>query len=513
MAIVKINNCGQGVNKDLSPEELPAGMWSDMRNMRVINGYAQKFGGISDIFQRTPPFVPYHITAYSTPGTKMWVYSGTELASVDDGSAQYAIQPVAGFSGGVDDRWTSAFISGYLVMNNGVDVPHSWDGDVVSRMTPLFGWDTNWKAASVRSFKQYLIAMDITKSGTRYASMVKWSAPAEPNSLPPSWDETDVTQDAGEKELSETGDIVVDGLQLGDSFVIYKERSTYVMTYIGQPFIFRFQQVPIQSGILAKGCVANTPLGHVVLTNNDVILFNGQSSRSIADGRVREYIFNNINKIASQRAFVTTSPTTNEAFICFPEQSSETCSLAAVWNWANDTWAFRDLPDVTYGDNGQLDTEAVFFSWDQDASTWEAETKTWDDLEYGPNESRLLFTRDSAVSALDVGLSDNGAFVQTSLERVGMSFDDPYSMKMVRAVYPRIDGTPGTSVYVQVGASQYPDQEPTYTTGGSYTIGQQLKIDTFSPPGRYLSIKFTGFTAAQWRIRSFDLDVVQTGAH
>jgi hypothetical protein len=513
MAIVKINNCGQGVNKDLTPEELPAGMWTDTRNMRVKNGYAEKFGGISDIFQRVPPFVPYHLTAFSTPGTKMWIYSGTSESWVDDGSGQYQIFPIGGFSGDIDDRWTSATISNHLVMNNGVDVPHSWDGDIANKLVPLVGWDSNWTAASVRPFKQYLIAMDVTKSGTRYPSMVKWSAPAEPNSLPPSWDETDVTQDAGERELSETGDIVVDGLQLGDSFVIYKERSTYVMTYIGQPFIFRFQQVPIQSGIMAKGCVTNTPLGHVVLTDNDVILFNGQSSRSIADGRVLDYIFNNINKISSKRSFVTASLATNEVFICFPEQSSEKCSLAAVWNWAQDTWAFRDLPDVTYGDCGQLDTEAIFFSWEDDTGTWEDETKTWDDLEFGPNESRLLFTRDSAVSALDVGSSDNGALITTTLERTGMSFDDPYSMKLIRAVYPRIDGTPGTYLDVYVGASQYPDQTPTYTSGGTYVIGQQLKVDTFSPVGRYLSVKFTGQTESVWRLRSFDLDVVQTGAH
>ena len=39
--------------------------------------------------------------------------------------------------------------------------------------------------------QNYLIALDLTKSGTRYPHMVKWSAAADPGTVPASWDETD----------------------------------------------------------------------------------------------------------------------------------------------------------------------------------------------------------------------------------------------------------------------------------------------------------------------------------
>ena len=111
------------------------------------------------------------------------------------------------------------------------------------------------------------IALNITKTATNYPHMVKWSDAAVPGAIPASWDETSVTGDAGELDIAETSDVIVDGLPLGDAFIIYKERSAYSMTFIGQPSVFRFQRLPNCDGMLARGCAAMTPLGHVVLTS------------------------------------------------------------------------------------------------------------------------------------------------------------------------------------------------------------------------------------------------------
>lgn len=39
MAMIKIANAGLGVNYDLTPEELPDGVWTDVQNMRFKDGY------------------------------------------------------------------------------------------------------------------------------------------------------------------------------------------------------------------------------------------------------------------------------------------------------------------------------------------------------------------------------------------------------------------------------------------------------------------------------------------
>lgn len=512
MPVIKINDCGGGVNVDLMPEELPENVWSNCQNMRFRVGFAERFRGIGNIFS-TPSITPYYITAYGTQANRYWVHAGTQKVFVDDGTTRTEITPASPFTGTLDDRWTGGTLNGVLVMNNGVDQPTYWGGNVANDLATLTGWNANWRCKSMRPFKNYLVALNVTKSGTAYPSMVKWSHVADPGAIPTSWDETDPTKDAGETDLAETPDRIVDACQLGDMLVIYKERSQYAMTLLGAPYIFRFQRLPGDSGILARGCVVNTPKGHVVLTSNDVVLFDGQQTQSIADSRVRDFLFTRLNKTTPERAFVAMNPPTSEVLVCIPDFTSETCNIAAVWNWNTNTWGFRDLPSVTYGDAGQINTDAAFFSWESDTGTWESDTTTWSQTNYSPNEYRLIFARTTAISAYDVDLQDAGVSVSSMVEKRAMTFGDPYSTKMIRAVYPRIDAPAGTTVQVYVGAAMDAGDTPTYSDPSPFVVGSQIKADAFSTIGRFMSIKFTCTDDAVWRIRSYDLDLVKMGAY
>lgn len=511
MAIVKINNCGQGVNYDLMAEEIAPGMWSDVQNMRFRNGFAERFRGLTNIFG-TPSAIPYWITPYGTASTRYWIHAGLANVYADDGTTRTEITPASAPTGAIDDRWTGGVLNGVLVMNNGKDVPLFWGGNVANDLATLTGWDANERCKALRPFKNYLIALNITKTSTNFPHMVKWSDAAVPGSIPASWDETSVTGDAGENEIAETPDLIVDGLPLGDAFIIYKERSAYSMTFIGQPQIFRFQRLPGEYGMLARGCVANTPLGHVVLTSGDIVLNNGQGMASIADGFVREYIFRTMNTVNAQRSFVCTNPQKSEVLICYPSSESDICDKAAVWNWKDKTWGFRDLPDVTYGDAGQINTDATLLNWDSDSDVWDSDPTVWSENEYAANEARLLFSRDTGITAFDVGTTDLGTNITSMLERKAITFDDPYSNKVIRSLYPRFDAPKGTILSISVGGAMYAKDDPVYSAAVSFSVGEQIKIDAFAT-GRFLAVKIEANDYAPWRLRSLDLDVVTTGAY
>lgn len=505
--MIRIPDVGRGVNYDLTPEELEPGVWTAVQNMRFRDGYAQKFKGIKPVFE-VPSVTPYYLTAYQTPTKKFWVHAGLQRVFADDGTTRTDITPASVFTGGVDDRWTGGTLGGVLVMNNGVDQPQFWGGNVANDLAPLTGWNANWRAGVIRPFKNYLVALDLTKSGTRYQHMVKWSHAAVAGTIPASWDETNVTLDAGEQDLAETSDALVDALPLGDSLIVYKERSMYSMTYIGQPYIWRFQRLPGDSGMLARGCGAVTPLGHVVLTAGDVVLNTGSGVQSIANGTVRRFIFQNIDSTNYRRAFVTTNPQRNEVLVCFPLSGSTVCDKAAVWNWETKTWGMRDLNSVTYGATGLLDGAATD-TWSSDPESWYSDVTTWGESEYAPNEARLMLCSLSSIAAFDVGDTDGGSSMSSYLERTGLAFDDAGSVKLIRSVRPRIDGMTGDVVQVQVGASMTPDAPPTWSNPVNFTIGSDIKADTFAQ-GRFLALRFS--SSRPWRIRSLDLDVVATGA-
>ena len=84
------------------------------------------------------------------------------------------------------------------------------------------------------------------------------------------------------------------------------------------------------------------------------------------------------------------------------------------------------------------------------------------------------------------------------------------SVKLLRSIYPVIDGVSGSTVSIQVGASMFPDSPPTWQAAQTFTVGTDVKIDSFAT-GRYLSIRFSNADYSPWRIRSFRVDYVNQG--
>lgn len=101
---------------------------------------------------------------------------------------------------------------------------------------------------------------------------MRWSGAADPDSLPSTWDYTDPTNDAGQIPLSDSPGAVIDALELGDSLIIYKQRATYQMSYIGGNDIFGFQKIFPTTGMLAARCGCAIDNYHFVVTTDDVIV-------------------------------------------------------------------------------------------------------------------------------------------------------------------------------------------------------------------------------------------------
>lgn len=511
--LYSINACGVGIASDLTPEELGDGVWSSASNMRFATGYASRFKGTAQVFA-TPAITPYYIAPYTTSTARYWVHAGLSSVYVDDGTTRTDITGTAP-TGAIDDRWTGGSINGVLVMNNGKDVPMYWAGDTAANLATIPGWDATWRAVSLRPFKNFIVALGITKGATVYPHMVKWSTTLNPGSITSAgdWDETNPAKDAGEQDLAETSDLIVDALPLGDTLVIYKERSMYAMTYVGAPYIFRFQRLPGESGMLARGCAVNTPLGHVVLTAGDVVLNTGQGVSSIANGLVRDLIFKNISDTNYKRAFVTANPQKSEVWVCFPFGTSDVCNKACVWNWVDKTWAVRELSNVTYGAFGQINYSVGGRTYATATATYETIGTSYNENEYSPAEARLLMCHSTPlISLVDTGTTDFGSLITASLERTGITMGDAYTVKTVKSVRPKINGTNGTHITIQVGASMYPDAAPTWSTAQTFTIGQDVKVDSFAS-GRFISIRINNADYPAWRLKSFDIEYTKAGAY
>jgi len=503
-----VKDCSQGVNRDLMPQELAPGSWSAVKNMRFAKGFAERINGIYDQFS-APSVTPYWLHYYETATTGFWVHAGLDAVYVDDGTTRTEITGSAP-TGAIDDRWTGGVIGGLLVMNNGVDQPMYWNGNTATNLATLTGWDANERCKSLRVFKQFLFALNITKSGTNYPHMVKWSAAAAPGAIPSSWDEGDDTLEAREVEIAETSDPIIDGFQQGDSFIVCKERSMYRFTFIDGQYVFQSQKLPGTTGMMARGCSAPTPMGTVILAVGDVVLFDGQQAVSIADGQVKEYIFNSMDPDNYERSFVVSNPIRQETLVCFPSIGHSSCDKAMIWDWNSRKWGERDLPNVTYGATGLIDDADTNRTWNGLTMTWDQINWAWYAETLTSNQTRLMLCRTApAISAYDFGGDDDGAEIESFLERVGISTGED-GVFLWKDVWLNVDAPAGTEIEVSLGASMYPNQAPIMRDPVTFTVGSTHKANVMVK-GRYCALRLSHSGPQKWKIRSYGIGVQPAG--
>lgn len=89
MPTIPLNDLGKGVNKDLLPAELGAGVWSDAVNFRFRNGFAERFDGLSIKAASSAYSLTYWIDFHSEASNlTRYVFGGSQsgAAFMFDGS-------------------------------------------------------------------------------------------------------------------------------------------------------------------------------------------------------------------------------------------------------------------------------------------------------------------------------------------------------------------------------------------------------------------------------------------
>lgn len=491
---------GGGIVADEVEHELSESICTDGNNVRFRDGYVRKSEGYEGTFA-APSSAALHIASLQVNGLQYWVHATATDLFADSGASRATITgtPLTGY---VSDKFTSCVLGGVLVINNGVDVPQYWGGSGTA--AALTAWDSAWRCKSLRSFKNYLIALNVTKSGVNYGSMVKWSHRAEAGTLPDSWDETDPTRDAGENDLSETDDDIVDGLPLGNTFVVYKERSAYGMQFVTANDIFRFFRLAGNPGALAPNCVADTPIGHVVLTSGpDVVRHYATEPQSIVSGRWKTWLRDNLDATSYKQSFVVANTPKSEVWICIPTTGSTYCNKALVWNWEQDTFGLVDLPNVTHGAVGRLLSSGATI--DSVSTMIDSAGYPIDSFD---SSERMLMSGAAKLYVMDEGEGADGSAMAATFSRVGLSFGDADAVKLLRGVVLRVDAEPGTVLSVE-GASAMTVEGPyTYTTPVTYTAGTSRRAD-FRCTGRFVGVRVSSTGSAPWRIKSVGYDIAQ----
>lgn len=516
MALVKFAPVGQyGLNKDLSTHELPLNIWTDVNNVRFLDGYAYQFFGYGEVYA-SPSVVPQYVLPVNISSARYWVYMSAAKSfavTYTGGSVVHTDITHATPRAGAANQWTYTLLSGLPVLNaNDGKVPMYWDLVLANKFVDIPGFAARAQSCkSIRSYKNFLVALNVTIGGVNKPFLVKWSNPADPGAMPTSWDETNSAIEAGQTDLDGAETPIVDGLKLRDSFIIYTENSTHRMDYVGGNDIFSFRKIFGMSGILNKNCAVEFDGWHFVVTGSDIIIHDGQSSQSVLDKVFRRTFFQNLDVDYKSLVFAFKNPFLNEIYVAYPDIGATICNKAVVYNYVDKTVTLRDMPNISHANYGSISTDANGI-WSADNDPWDSDLTYWNGPDYTPDTVKVMMASSAQkLYMLDASASNNGTAPVAYMERRGLSFDTPESIKLIKGIRPIIFGNTGETVTIKVGTANTPYENPTYTTM-TYTIGSQLSCDCFVS-GRYMAIWVGSGTALQWRVDSFQIDVDTAGAY
>jgi hypothetical protein len=502
-----------GFMPDISPDQLPPDASSYSENMKEeLNGW-QKSDGLKETFLEPGNEKNYLFFFSPAEGDDRWFIAGsTGIVYYQGKNKLEATRDTGAYSAAGQFNWKGLDFNGIICFNNAVDkLQYFQDKGKFADVTEL---DVMVRFRNIAKYKAYMFGLGVDSGEGFNDDEIYWSHPADPGTLPASWDFANPAVDAGKTYLPSTG-YVVDALELGETFFIYKNDSTWTCRFIGGQFVFSFNEKWSSQGCLAQGCVTEFEGNHFVVTQTDIVVHNGVSSNSVAHRKVKEFFFNDISREFFDRAFVVKRPDTHEIFVFYPSVDSADGSIdkALVWDWVNKDWELRLMPNITQASVGSALPETTS-SWDLADTIWDREG-SWrlegDSRVFAPAMYLGMRDRDNIGTISTAGLLfgqplkavwERKDITLGRMTRDGVVVQNYENYKTISEITFDVETTENFQVFI--GTRDYLNDSVIWEDYGTFEPGQRRTLDLILTTG-FLSIRLET-EASALRLRNLHIE-------
>ena len=536
MKLPQIRDVGDiGVVTDIRPASLPLNGFSRAKNVRFDEGKVARspvFRKIKDSLGFNPRFTYGIQGVYGGGFASIVMVSDTyQFKTYQNGSVSSA-QGSLSTTSASNTPMTGTNLADIAYINRADKVP-AYMLNSGTNFAVLPNWDSTWRAESVRSYGDFLLALNITENGVGYPSRVRYSNLALANSVPDSWDAADTTKSAGFNDLVQMQSGIVDGATLGTNFIIYSKDQVWLMEFVGGTFIHNFRKLYSECGVINQNCILEVEGTHYVFDHDDIYIHDTHTRQSICDERVKAYIFGGLNTAKTNRCFAHHNPELDEVMFCYVSgddmaeyTNGERCNRAAVFNYKKQTWSFMDMPNVSSSTMGTVSSSVTYAN---SPAVYSTTGGTYYTQEAGYDLHSLFVGETNSVDGITsaklygLDLSDAGSLAfpldteankSPFLERQGIDLDELSSLngyKVISKILPQVDtSNPNKQFTFTFGASNLLGDATVYDTSITFDGSTDYKLDT-RVAGRYLSYKMTVSDDKDFSFIGFDLDVTTTG--
>jgi hypothetical protein len=511
----------------LGPNEYNSGknIEADVRSIKKIFGEKQIASTITDMpifmeggFRSETSWVYIVATRNSSSQGKWWMITATGISNITPGVGANPSVYLPGYT--EDLNITFSWVGNVFFMNDTISNPMYFlptSNEIT--VTPDASWNydvgvTSTRAAFVRNFcspnvGNILISGNLTKviGGTsyNYPTTVRWSQAFANQGYPATWEPT-LSNVANEQEVPVRGPLI-DGFFLGGNFYV----CSYWDTVVFSPISYQNSTAPIFGvrllnqgrGLINNNCWTNTDANVYGVDARDIWVFNGSEFQSLGNQKVKNYFFNNLSPLYSQRMFMVNNTQKSQIELYYPDlESTGWCNKMLSWRYDLQVWnAPKDIQGACMGTEGPrwIDSSPDYYNLSSRAVVY---------ARGGVSSSRLIETA--------TGNSFDGSAIDAQFERTNIALQTekgpvPYSSKVyIHRMLPEMAGT--GKIEVTVGGANSTQQTPTYGQTGSVIIDTDNPwVTTQQNSVRTVAIKFGSNDATDtWKVSAMNWQATVT---
>jgi len=494
---------------DTPANEVSQDFFTGGTNVIFRDNFAQRIGGSRPVYTQNNVNPTWHLLNVRAPGgiteSNFWLTFGTNVIKALETTNISTITGAALTPVTSPWQWSTTLLNNIPCFTNGLDNPRYWAGDVGTPATDLPGWPAGTICKSIVAFKFHLFALDIDGPIGHYESQITWSAAAAAGNVPATWLAA-ATNEAGSAILADTPSPCMCGVPLQDTLLVFKRSSTYAVNYIGGNSVFNIRLLDADRGALTRHAAVNVGGKVFIVTDGDVCLTDGVNWQSVAQGKVRDYLFGQLDQASYENLFVTHNRSKNEVWLFYPSTGNTYASEAIVYNVASGAWGIRTVTNGTCADVGVVNDTAASEAWDVDAQVWDADLTAWNSANFSLAVERMI----TGVNSATLTLEDDSAAVSVAatIFRHDLSMGAPERFKFVKRVHIRTNDVPGT-LFARVGARNSPSGAIVWDA--ERTITAPTPYFNTRAQGKLISVEVRSAGTDIWKLTGVDLEYEDRG--
>ena len=315
------------------------------------------------------------------------------------------------------------------------------------------------------------------------------------------------TNTAGTQRLAD-GSRIVSAIRGRDAIYIWTDTSMFVMRFVGAPFVFSFQQVGTNCGLIGKNAAVEVDGAAYWMSENGFFRYTGKLE-SLAC-LVEDYVYDDINTVPKNHIFAGLNNLFGEVTWFYPGSGAASNNRSVTYNYMDSTperpiWTTSSLARSTWADSaifGKPHATEYDSSATSDATVGNTDgATTYFEHETGTNQIKAGNTTAIAASI------QSGDF---DLDQRGLAGDGEFMMK-IRRVIPDFLTQTG-SARVTLNLKNYPTDTEASSSLGPFTVdADTTKVDTRAR-ARAIALKIDNTSITQhWKLGTFRLDIQPDG--